>query len=82
MWIFMWIPVPAVFRLFTDVTKMHIYARSCMFVRKLLFYTVCPAAGKPNTESFESNENVKSPKNCGEGRPVLAAKKAVPADTA
>ena len=59
----MWTCGFARFCQFTNVTRVHKYARSCMFVRECLLQTVVPGAGNHNCETFARNENVISPKN-------------------
>ncbi len=62
MWIIMWTCSISNFWLFTIVTILNIYTRSCMFARNVLLHPAEKRAGYHIPESFESNENVKSPK--------------------
>lgn len=62
MWIFMWTSSFAFFWLFTDVTKVHNHACSCMFAEKSLRLSADFASRFHSAETFARSENVKSPK--------------------
>ena len=59
----MWTYKFALFYLFTDVTKMNKYARSCMFGENFLFDLEPGEVEMNMSENFGCNENVKSPKD-------------------
>ena len=48
----MWTCMTGPFELFTHVTKVHKYPRSCMFGDGLLLDSGARKPGKPNAESF------------------------------